>query len=81
MANTTGKGGFKPGVSGNPNGRPPKSRALTDILERRGSTTLLDIDGKKRSGKLVVSRALWELATTGRTTLQDGEELKTLEVG
>lgn len=74
------KGQFKPGQSGNPHGRPPKSRALTEILERRGNSTRLDIDGKRHAGKQIVARALWELVTTGKTTLQDGEEVKMLEV-
>jgi len=60
---------FQPGKSGNPNGRPPKNRALTDILERRGSRTLEDIDGKRRGGKHIVARAVWDVATTGRTVL------------
>jgi hypothetical protein len=71
MANPTGKGGFRPGQSGNPAGRPPKSRALTEILERGGAKTVL-VDGKPMSGKRYIARALWELATTGRVTLPDG---------
>jgi hypothetical protein len=72
---------FQPGQSGNPGGRPPKSRALTAILEKRGNSTCLDIDGKKRGGKHIVARALWELATTGTTQLANGEEVLTLSVG
>jgi len=60
---------WQKGQSGNPNGRPPKSRALTEILEQHGNRTLEDADGKRRGGKRIVARALWEIATTGRTTL------------
>jgi len=42
---------------------------MTAILEKRGSRTLEDVDGKRRSGKRIVARAMWELATTGQTTL------------
>jgi hypothetical protein len=40
-----------------------------------GSQTRLDVDGKRRNGKRIIARALWEIATTGRTTLprEDGE--------
>ena len=62
-------GTWAKGQSGNPNGRPPKGRALTEILERQGARTLEDIDGKRRGGKYIVARALWEIATTGKTTL------------
>ena len=72
---------FKPGQSGNPKGRPPKGRALTEILERRGNKTVPDIDGRNHGGKYIVARALWELATTGRTSLKDGDEVRELSVG
>jgi hypothetical protein len=58
---------FEKGVSGNPKGRPPKSRALTEILERAGSASL-DINGKRVSGKQLLARLAWEAATTGKVT-------------
>jgi len=64
---------YKKGQSGNPNGRPPKNRALTEILRARGSASVIDIDGVSRAGNRIVSRALWELATTGQTTLPERE--------
>lgn len=76
----TDKGQFAKGHSGNPNGRPPNCRALTAILETKGNATRQDIDGKNRAGKQIVGRAVWDLATTGRTQLQDGEEKRTLKV-
>jgi hypothetical protein len=68
-----GKGPWKPGQSGNPAGRPPKGRALTEILENAGNQTV-DVDGKKISGKRLVARLLWDIATLGRVTLPDGRE-------
>lgn len=69
---------FQPGESGNPKGRPPKSRALTEILNRAGSRTI-EVNGQKMSGRRFVARALWELATTGQTVLPGRE--KPIEAG
>lgn len=63
------------GKSNNPKGRPPKGRALTEILERAGSKTV-EVDGKKVSGKHLAARMAWELVTTGLTRFPDGRELK-----
>jgi hypothetical protein len=63
------------GQSGNPAGRPPKHRALTEILERTGSSTI-EVDGKRVSGKRLVARLLWEVAKTGQCVMPDGRVLK-----
>lgn len=68
---------FVKGQSGNPAGRPPKSRALTDLLEKAGSRSVEMPDGKHVSGKRLIARLAWELATTGRAMFPDG---KTLEI-
>jgi hypothetical protein len=62
------------GQSGNPKGAPPKSRALTALLERAGSRTV-EVDGKKVSGKRWLADALWQLTTTGTVTLPTGRVL------
>ncbi len=67
---------WRPGQSGNPNGRPLKNRALTDILGKTGSKTVLDCDGKRRAGKRVLARLVWEIALQGETTMPDGQSLK-----
>jgi len=67
---------WKPGQSGNPNGRPKKQRALTEILQKRGSKTLEDADGKRRAGKRIVARLLWEGATAGIVTFPGGRILQ-----
>ncbi len=61
------------GVSGNPKGRPPKNRALTDILEKAGAASL-DINGNKVSGKRLLASLLWEAATTGRVTFRHEDD-------
>lgn len=60
------------GQSGNPKGRPPKGRALTELLEKAGNKTVIGADGVTRAGKRELARLLWELATTGQTTFPNG---------
>lgn len=60
------------GRTNNPNGRPPKERALTALLEAAGSATTTDAEGKRVSGKRLVAALAWELATTGKVTLPSG---------
>lgn len=72
---------WKPGQSGNPNGRPPQGRALTEILKRRGQSRYLGVDGKNHAGNQIVASAVWEYVATGRTRLahteidEDGKEV------
>jgi len=65
---------WKPGVSGNPHGRPPKQRALTEILRRGGSKTVL-VDGRNISRRRLIASMLWSLAATGEATFPDGKKL------
>lgn len=58
------------GQSGNPNGRPPKSRALTAILERSLASTI-DTDRGKVARKRRLAELVAEFATTGQVKLSD----------
>lgn len=66
---------FQQGNRANPNGRPPKQRALTAILEAELAKTV-DIGADKRlAGKRQVARLITEFLTTGRVVFPDGREL------
>jgi len=70
---------WKPGQSGNPKGRPPKSRALTELLEKAGGKTV-EYGGKRISGRRLLARLIWQAVTTGEVVLPgvdaDGNALK-----
>lgn len=68
---TENKGWIKPGEVRNPGGRPPKTRALTAILEAEGAKAI-DVDGARVARKRLIARLTWELMTTGRATFPDG---------
>ncbi|MCP9496100.1 MAG: hypothetical protein MSG64_16755 [Pyrinomonadaceae bacterium MAG19_C2-C3] len=60
--NKTGKGGFKKGVSGNSNGRPPKTRALSEALRV-----------KCENSRDALCETLIQIALTGETVTASGE--------
>ena len=70
---------FKPGQSGNPAGRPPKSKALTELLEKALSKTVETQDGKI-AGKRILASLVAEGLTTGRVTFPGEEKPSTIGV-
>ena len=60
MANHDERGRFAPGNRANPNGRPRKKRALSELLRTVGNRA---IDGKRK--KLLLAETLWDMALKG----------------
>jgi hypothetical protein len=57
---------FQKGQSGNPKGRPPKSRALTTLLEKAGKKKMLPKPGEKAIPlNQYFAEKVWEGLTTG----------------
>jgi hypothetical protein len=61
------------GNRNNPNGRPPKNKALTDILEVSLSRTI-EVDGKRINGKRVLADLVTSCLTTGRIRFPNDTE-------
>lgn len=65
------------GTTNNPNGRPPNSRALTEILKQTGNRTIEDkLTGKRQARKRILARLVWQLATEGKVVLPNGTGLE-----
>ena len=63
------------GNSGNPKGRPPKDRALTDLLEKAGSV-MVSIDGKRVTSKRYLAQMVWQAVMTGEVIFPDEKRMK-----
>lgn len=59
---------FPKGVSGNPKGRPPKSRAMAELLNR-SLNRMVQVDDEHRiSGKKLLAQLVTEAIVTGKLT-------------
>lgn len=67
------------GKTNNPNGRPKKDRALTDILVKRLSHSL-DINGKRVSGKNLIAMNVVDAVTKGRIRFPNDTEDSVISV-
>jgi hypothetical protein len=63
------KTSFQPGKSGNPKGRPPKPRALTNLMEKWGNKAS-PVEGLKYKELLMMR--IWQAATLGQIDYGDG---------
>lgn len=73
MRNT---GTWTKGQSGNPRGRPPKKRALTDMLERGGRLKISSSETAQRE----MIRRVWEGLSTGQMTFGTGAGTRVIEL-
>lgn len=66
---------FGKGKSGNPRGRPPKSRALTALLERAGGKKLVKSGSEKGvQARQLLAELVWDAAVTGKVQFEpEGE--------
>ena len=68
---------WRPGQSGNPRGRPPKRRALTDMLERAGR---LKLAGASETAQKQMVQRVWEGLSTGRMTFTDSGGVRVVDL-
>lgn len=66
------------GTSGNPKGRPPKTRALTDVLEAAGRKRdkLKASDVKQMMRSHILAERVWEGITTGIITFAENRKIE-----
>jgi hypothetical protein len=75
----TNAGRWKPGQSGNPKGRKPKGRALTEILRLKGQK-LIVVGSEHYTAEEALAEAVWQFVLTGEVQLM-GNYLKAQNIG
>jgi hypothetical protein len=59
------------GTTNNPSGRPPKNRALTEILTRELGKTF-EFNGERAAAKRIIARSIVQAVVTGKWYRDDG---------
>ena len=72
-------GQWKQGQSGNPNGRKPKGRALTEMLRLKGDDVVF-IGNEPLTAQEALAKAVWQFVTTGEVWLR-GKKLEAQTIG
>jgi hypothetical protein len=68
------------GTTNNPNGRPPKSRALTDLLVKALSKKVDTNDGKQLPRKAVLAELVADVLATGRLQFPGDTETSVISI-
>lgn len=63
---------FIKGQSGNPRGRPPKSRTLSNILAQKAEDLMPDNSGEYIAQQQLIADLIWQFITTGEVHLPAG---------
>ncbi len=71
--------GLPPGRTNNPNGRPPKNRTLSTLLETALGKTV-EYDGRRVNGKRVLAELVSKAITTGRLRFPEDTEDSVISV-
>lgn len=68
------------GTTNNPNGRPPKSRALTDLLVKALAKRIDTGDGKQSARKAILAELVADALATGRLKFPGDTEASVISV-
>ena len=68
------------GTTNNPNGRPPKSRALTDLLVKALAKRIETTEGKQVARKAILAELVADALATGRLKFPGDTEASVISV-
>jgi hypothetical protein len=60
---------WKPGQSGNPNGRPKADETFTSLLKQYGETTIITDDDERKTLKQALIEKMWQMSLNGNDKL------------